>query len=252
MNDPIQSLISDLNLRRAEDIQVAQSAPSATSTPIYSSDPFAELSAGGVHEFFSAGPSIGHWYPPLALLASMACRLAAQKYVLWVGRRCWPNWYFLQAAGGIVDSGTAEGIYFDPLSAEQWLDGIVQAARCRSVSLIVASTTEDIPLSVGRRLQLAAEAGQTRILLARPMNQSAGHCWALTRWHIRPRPSAVPQPQWDIHLVTAKKRSARPVNQWTASWNYEVVHGAGYMRISPALGSGTRTTAAPIIAAKVG
>ena len=252
MKNSIQSLISDLNLRRAEDMPAARSDSSVPSVAACSSNPFIELTAGGVHEFFSPGSSSSNWYPPLTLLASMAGQWASGKWVLWVGRRGWPSGSFVHAAGNGVHSGTADGICFDPLSAEQWLDAIVQAARCPSVALIVAATTEDVPLSVGRRLQLAAEAGRARILLARPIAHSAGHCWACTRWHIQPRPSGTNQPQWNIHLITVKKRSAMPFSQWTASWKYEVIHGAGYMRISPAMGSGTRTAADAPVAAKVG
>ncbi len=252
MNHPLQSLMADLNLRRADDIHTERSTSAAT---IHAADPLVWIAGGGVHEFFSpdapstpdasVARSVG-WDPPLTFLAALASKTAAGRYVLWVGRRCWPAWYFWQAVGWGDDhnnlSCTAKSIYFDPLSQEQWLDGIIQAARCPAVGLIVASTTDDISLAVGRRLQLAAEVRRACICLARPMRQSTAHCWAVARWHIRPQPSASGQPQWNIQLATAKT-NARSINQWTASWNYEVAHGAGYMRISPAMGD--RTCAAP-------
>ena len=255
MNHPVQSLIADLNLRRADDMHTEQSTSWASSATFHAIDPLAQLASGGVHEFFSPDASdISHvsntataasagWNPPLTLLAALASQIAAGKYALWVGRRCWPAWYFLQAAGcgHKRDShfGIVQSIYFDPLSEEQWLDGIIQAARCPAVGLIVASTTGDISLAVGRRLQLAAEVRRVCICLTRPMCQSSGHCWAAARWHIRPRPSTGCQPEWNIELTA--KRTARQTNQWTASWHYEVIHGAGYMHISPAMGDRSYT-----------
>jgi hypothetical protein len=267
MNQSIQSLMASFNLRRADEIDAGKSVSPASSVAMDADDLFVQIAAGGVHEFFSPDGSactntanaskvpLADWDPPLTFLAALAGKMAAGKCVLWVGRRCWPAWYFLHAAGQKVghdgDGQMVQSFYFDPLSQEQWLDAIVQAARCPAVGLIVASTTAEVSLAVGRRLQLAAEARPACICLARPMRQSTGHCWAAARWHIRPQPSTSGRPQWDIQLAAAKK-SARFTNRWTASWNYEVIHGAGYMHISPAVGDRSYAAAGAYVPAQAG
>src|SRR4051812_5427822 len=146
------------------------------------------LKTGATHEWFAPpidGPETarGHWYPPLTILAHLATKAGAGSdsaagLLVWVGRRCWP----MPAALG----GAAErSLFVDPDCDDARFWAIDQALRCPGVGAVIADASR-LDMAGSRRLQLAAEAGGTVALLARPSHERGVISAAETRWMVRP------------------------------------------------------------------
>ncbi len=245
MPTTIQTLMADLNLRSGHEM-----TPKSTGaqSPADRSELIAQLTCRGIHEFYNPAAPADGWHPPLILFTALARQLAAGRYTVWVGRQCWPPWQFLHGLDAGRRPHAVAALYLDPLSDDQWVDAVTQAARCHAVALVVTAVVGDISPAVGRRLQLAVETQQAMIFISRPTLKSTGHCWAATRWHVQPSLSTAGHPQWDIKLNAARGHSTG-TRHWSASWQYEVLHGAGALRISSRVGDRTDT---PPIGAAIG
>ena len=194
------------------------------------------LAAGGVHEWFLLSPDGGNgapWHSPLTLLAAMAIGDEAGGTVLWIGRSCWPTLKLLHDLYG--ESATTPAtiaqrcLFIDPRTDKERFWVIEEALRCSGVRAVVADGHGMTP-TISRRLQLAAEAGGARALLARPPGEARQPSWAMTRWHVRPVVSQM-YPRWEI----AANKGA-PDAHWTVE--YKVRDGKGALHIPADVGSG--------------
>lgn len=174
--------------------------------------PWSLLRPGAIHEWFGVedaeepssrpGPRAGtrHWTPPLCLLADIArrtMRTAAQastrdrstgRTIAWIGRACWP--YPRVLLGSSPDQDQARlllrrSIFIDAadLSTRAW--ALELALRSASIGVVIADA-RGLTMAVSRRLQLAARAGGTLGLLARPAHESRALSAATTRWLVHP------------------------------------------------------------------
>lgn len=147
------------------------------------------LRRGATHEFVSvamreATPawSRREWEPPLAVLAFLAG--AAERasgdgcaWSVWIGRRTWP--YGLAAGGALTRM-----LCIDPPDAGA-RDWVVDAAlRCSG--LVVVADASGMDAAAARRAQLAAEAGGSVGLLARPWWEAKEVSFAASRWLVAP------------------------------------------------------------------
>lgn len=90
-----------------------------------------------------------------------------------------------------------------------------EALRAAPVSLVIAEPSDPLSLTVGRRLQLAAEAGGTTGLML--IRQDAGSNATETRWTCDPRAglaAASTLHQWS--LIKNKKGTS---GYWILNWN---------------------------------
>lgn len=198
------------------------------------------LSRGAVHEWLGVGDR--DWSPPLSLLTHLAWQALASHdgagRVLWIGRRVWPYPHALvrdrgvratavapRALPGTLHAGELELARLAPfargerpddagllLSRSLFVDAarhrpwaIEAALRCPSVAAVVADGS-GLDMRATRRMQLAAEAGRSFGLLARPAREERELSAAATRWRVRRslRRDADPRPRWTIELLRCK------------------------------------------------
>jgi Uncharacterized conserved protein len=88
---------------------------------------------------------------------------------------------------GALPDGVAERFHFVEVRTEtDLLWAVEEALRARPVGLVIAAPEKPMSLTAGRRLQLAAEAGQTTGLLL--IQEGRGSNAAETRWKCDPLP----------------------------------------------------------------
>lgn len=125
------------------------------------------------------------WEPPLAMLAHMANGSAGEEgWTVWIGRRVWPY-------GLSVTAGRTLGrmLCIDPpdTGARDWV--LDAALRCPGLTVVADGT--DLDAAAARRVQLAAEAGGSMGLIARPWWEAGEISFAWSRWLVAPVAHAV-------------------------------------------------------------
>jgi protein ImuA len=207
------------------------------------------LGRGLTHEWILEGPS-QVWYPPVLLLAWLAAR--ASGLVVWIGRRCWPTVWALEQ----VSLRTEDCIFVDPRDEVERVWVIDQSLRCGGVSAVVGDAS-GLDMSGSRRLQLAAEAGQTLGLLARAPSEAKVLSAAATRWRVRPKPSVGTSCRWELELMRCKAGvmwsgwARGAAREWLVEWVSpslgdlkkhgvlrEVAREAGGVRVAPDVAGG--------------
>jgi hypothetical protein len=189
------------------------------------------LTFGAIHEFFGLAPTDGTssrlWHPPLALLLYLASRPRTQidphqpapaSLILWIGRKVWPSGFSLQATPGLLD----RSILIDATDEAERLWAIDVALRSSTspASIVVVADGSGLSLASTRRLQLAAEAGRSIALLARPPREQTALSVAATRWHVAASPPRItaehlvhrrvlPPPRWSLRLLRWKTAGLR-------------------------------------------
>lgn len=202
--------IADIEHRGTD--PVAEPAPPvATGWPMVD-QALGGLKRGAVHEWFStqrAGSCPTPASPPsadapLCLLSHLARRAIDDGgYAVWVGRACWPYPHTLVRGGGADRLLLTRSVFIDPPHDAARLWAVDMALRCAGVAVVVADGA-GLELAATRRLQLAARAGQTLGLLARPPNDRAEPTAAATRWAVQAVASPTTQPRWAIELIKCK------------------------------------------------
>lgn len=191
--------------------------------------PFA-LSPGAVHEWF--GPIDDDepteqpdpaWRGSVLLLASFARRALHERgssgrlggWVVWVGAPCWPY------APGLVGEDRrliARSLLVDPSSHAERVWAVELALRSPAVAAVIADG-RGLRMNESRRLQLAAQAGRTLALVARPARELAELSCAATRWLVRRAPTPTAEPRWTVVLLRCK--GVQPAAECPRSWALE-------------------------------
>lgn len=210
---------------------------------------------GAVHEWFS--PDEGEageqrWHPPLGVLMHLARRALARGpgWAVWVGRGCWPHGHGLVGEG---DEALARSLWVSDevrnspksevrspksggrrgkrrwageIDARLW--AIDLAARSPGVRVVIADGS-GVDMAASRRLQLAAEAGQTLVLLGRPWADRQLISAATTRWHVSPVVTQGNEPRWQMELLRCKGSQRQAGQDAPSAWLIEGVqsHGQG-------------------------
>lgn len=137
--------------------------------------------------------------------------------VLWIGRRCWP--YPPSLVGSSGDRRLLErSVFVDPPTRDERLCATDVALRS-SAALVVVADGAGLTMAGSRRLQLAAEAGGTVGLLARPHSERGELSAAATRWLVSPGPvdGADPaRPTWTVELL--RRKGLRPIAEDARRW----------------------------------
>ena len=234
----ITSLLADsrLHLKRADSV----AGPQSFSTQ-KNDDAFPGLAAGHIHEWHLCDalsqPKL--WFPPLTLLALLACSRTDDR-IVWVGRKCWPTFQLLCAhfAGETRQKILSRSTFLDPLTDAERFWSIAEGLRCPGVGCVVADGC-GMSSTVNRRMQLAAESGRGVGLLARPPWEISEPFCAGTRWRVQSLDSASDEPQWQIELQRCRGQRQDAPTRWTVGWNYQVFVGKGALHFSPDVGCGS-------------
>lgn len=128
--------------------------------------------------------------------------------VVWVGRRCWPHAQLLIRDSGRDHRLFQHSLWVDPASDAQHLWAIDLALRCPAVAAVIADGSR-FDIAATRRLQLAARAGETLLVLARPLSDLTRTSVATTRWLVQTAVSNSPRPRWAIELIRCKDQALK-------------------------------------------
>ncbi|MFP4143774.1 MAG: ImuA family protein [Phycisphaeraceae bacterium] len=182
-------------------------------------DPDLTLARGFLHELVGLcdGPRGSRWQPPASLLVHLAARIGGSGAVVWVGRACWPAPWML-GEGGLLD----RSLCVDPgrqIGTRLWATDL--AVRSSAVAAVVADGT-GLDMAGSRRLQLAAKAHRTLVLLARPPGEQSARSAAASRWRVEPEVTDRRRPSWRLRLLRAKGQQLPPEKQtWIAEFSDE-------------------------------
>ena len=177
------------------------------------------LRRGAFHEWFGL---------PVAVLLGLVGAIlpdVGQTRILWIGRRCWP--YPPSLVGPSGDRQLLErSVFVDPPTRDERLWAIDVALRS-SAALVVVADGAGLTMAGSRRLQLAAEAGGTVGLLARPPNERGELSAAATRWLVSPGPvdgTNPARPTWTVELL--RRKGLRPIAEDARRWAVRLDDGA--------------------------
>lgn len=164
------------------------------------------------------------WFPPLAIFIHLAWQSIDQCHddcpiVIWIGRRCWPHLRAMVRSGRRASSSVLGRRVSNSISGRRvsnppaarahnhentnhrallesslFIDPPDDAARLWAIDLSLRSMVGGIVIADGsrldmpatRRLQLAAEAGRSIALIARPPHELNELSAAATRWIAQP------------------------------------------------------------------
>jgi protein ImuA len=180
------------------------------------------LARAAVHEVLAMAPGCG-----AAFCALLLARTGGT--VLWIasGRDellAWPP--------GLARCGSVPANLI-LVRAERWPDALwamEEALRCPAVTGAVLALAWDanrqagdgrLDLTATRRLHLAAETGGALGLLLRPDTADPAPTAAVTRWRVRPLPTAeagagLNEPRWQLELL--RVRGGTPGGSWAVTW----------------------------------
>lgn len=102
-----------------------------------------------------------------------------------------------------------------PVGETDLLWCIEETLRAAPVGLVIAEPAQPLSLTVGRRFQLAAEAGRTTGLML--IRQDAGSNATETRWNCEPVASTAADST--LHQWTLKKNKRGTLRSWVVNWN---------------------------------
>ena len=102
-----------------------------------------------------------------------------------------------------------------PVGETDLLWCVEEALRADPVTLVIAEPEKPLALTVGRRLQLAAEAGRTTGLML--IRQNAGSNATETRWNCEPLPAT--SADSTLHRWALIKNKIGTLNNWTVNWD---------------------------------
>lgn len=117
---------------------------------------------------------------------------------------------------GAVPSGVNERLHlFRPTGETDLLWSVEESLRAPAVGLVIAEPQQSLSLTAGRRLQLAAEAGQTRGLML--IRNEAGSNAAETRWVCEAMPSTGQDSTLQRWSLIKNKKGT--MGSWVLDWN---------------------------------
>jgi hypothetical protein len=215
------------------------------------------LRRGAVHEWFALNEidstdfsgrrswaKSGPWFPPLAIFIHLAWRAVEEPDwpfrrggIVWIGERCRPNPRALIKRRHNPNvchderdrSLLMRSLLIDPPDDASRLWAIDLALRSSAVAMVIADGSR-LDMAATRRLQLAAEAGGSIALLARPPHEMDELSAAATRWAVRPdfgfqiSNGRSQTPRWIVQLLRCKgvrpaAQSATAQARWALEWN---------------------------------
>ncbi|NEX44767.1 ImuA family protein [Pseudotabrizicola algicola] len=118
---------------------------------------------------------------------------------------------------GLPDGLSERLLLITPKSETDLLWCVEESLRAAPVGLVIAEPQQVLSLTAGRRLQLAAEAGQTTGLML--IRAGQGSSATETRWHCTPK--AATNADSTLHCWNLNKNKKGTAGSWVLNW-----HGA--------------------------
>lgn len=199
------------------------------------------LSRGAIHQWSLAGHPPE--FVPCALLALLARNSIADngaaptadhggqtqfnKYLLWIGRQCWPTPFLLNQlmkfkifdTRGLLKERSllAHCLFIDPPTTQLKIWAIETALASPAVATVIAHGDCYAKRLTARRFALAAKRGGTLGLFSVSGKNPAATapsaaCSFLSRWSIAPLLSPTPFPRWQLTLLRYRGRALQ--NRW--------------------------------------
>jgi protein ImuA len=184
--------------------------------PIECAFPGEIFQRGAIHEFVSETPESAACAN--AFISVLSARLAGSSCCMWIGDRCTVFPPALKQFG----LEPHRILFVNAAKHKDLLWIFEQALKCEALGTVVAEIPE-ISFNDSRRLQLAVERSRVTGFLHRYQPRTANALATVSRWQIRPLPSAVPEgmpgpgfPCWEIELQ--KVRNGRP-GKWEVRYS---------------------------------
>ncbi|MEM1186548.1 MAG: hypothetical protein AAGI53_16285 [Planctomycetota bacterium] len=105
-------------------------------------------------------------------------------------------------------------MFVDPASHDERVWATDVASRCPGAAAVIADGA-GIAMAESRRLQLAAAAGRTPTLMARPASERGEISAARTRWLVEPTADDARAHTWTVELLRCKGRQPNDARRWT-------------------------------------
>ncbi|HYF15377.1 MAG TPA: hypothetical protein VD971_09935 [Phycisphaerales bacterium] len=228
--------------RQLDDLQAGRATPRRTAC----SDllPF-DLTHGRLHEWLGVqgdAASSRQWSPPLELLIELARRSMMQQgvgRVVWVGRSVHPYAVVLGQRGLEACTLLARSLFVHAQHASERLWAADLSLRSRVAAVIADGRAFD--LRATRRLQLAAEAGGSMCLLARPPWEAGVLSAAATRWMVSFLRSPTMTRRWSVELLRCK--GMQPDDRARRARVLELDRATRALRVAPDVLDGLGETA---------
>ncbi|MEK6702742.1 MAG: hypothetical protein AABZ53_10800 [Planctomycetota bacterium] len=218
---------------------------------------WSHLPFGETHEWFTTpSPTPADWSPPLLTLVHLARQAThralgigeGSRWTVWVGRRVWPYGHALIQRAAQTQT-LSRSLFIDAPECGPRLWSIDAALRCPGTVVVADASRHDTASS--RRLQLAAEAGGSIGIFARPPQELAWISLASTRWVVSPCVHEMSGGgcggggvrrwgRWKVRLVRRKGLPAMDSHEWTV----ERCEDGGLVAVSPDVGDRSRATLA--------
>lgn len=181
------------------------------------------LLRGAIHEWFGVAQTTPRQADaPLSILSHLAWQAIQAKpssgqAAIWIGQRCWPHVSALvrQDNRALLERSLFVQVPDD--AARLWAIDLV--LRSSAVAIVIADGRR-LDMAASRRLQLAAEAGGSLALLARPPHELSMLSAAATRWRVLMARTSHTNPRWMIQLLRCKgmQPSAEAGRGWDLEW----------------------------------
>jgi protein ImuA len=202
--------------------------------PIDAVMPRGGLRVGAVHEWLGLCRPAGErssrqfWTPPLSMLIHVARRAITgadvqTRAVVWIGAKVW-------AHPPVLSTLLDVSLFVRAERPAQRLWAADLALRSGAAGAVIADGT-GLDMASTRRLQLAAEAGRTICVLARPEWEASMLSAATTRWRVTPAPVASViargthiRRRWIVELLRCK--GMQPTSKSARRWLVEDDHAA--------------------------
>jgi protein ImuA len=154
-----------------------------------------------------------------AFAFTLAARLTGP--VMWITQRWTPEQ--LNPVGYSQYADPAQLLMAQTKDQDEALAVTEEALRAGAVRLVVTEITQPVSLLAGRRMQLAAETGQTTGLCLIP--QGTGSNAAETRWHCAPvfSPRAHTEDSTQMRWETIKNKTGT-LSAWDLRWDETTRH----------------------------
>jgi protein ImuA len=148
---------------------------------------------------------------PISLLVHLVRRACLEQQaataVYWIGERTWP--YPIVLGSRSDPAALVRSVFVRAPDRDTRLWAADLAFRSSGACAVVADGS-GFSLAATRRLQLAAEAGNSLCLLARPAAERTTLSAAATRWLVRSSSSATRAKRWTVQLLRSKEMSSAP------------------------------------------
>jgi hypothetical protein len=133
-----------------------------------------------------------------------AAHSAHTQTAVWIGKRCWPSPFLLNALDTPDTAPThrllSRSLFIDPPNNASTLWAIETCLRSRAVHLVIAACPR-VSRTTTQRLAYVARTNNTTALLLRAAADITAPTYATSRWCITPAPSLQDAAKWELRLL---------------------------------------------------